>query len=429
MIKLIVQHSAKLIEFFVLLQLSLSKPQYRHVTRLADAVIVCESPHKTLTSLYDLIVDAPDASNAADCLRISPWTADDLREPLRAFTIGDLLSATTAWPEEALFVSIDDSLTAKDKGTRHLEPVTWHYDHTKGGRGKAAYTNGTVHIEVRIQLGDQAYVYDWALYLRERTVRRLNRRRPDGPRLRFRSKYHLVRAILADLKQRLPARFPVYVLFDSWYASAKLIKYCRRQHWHVICALKSNRTLDGVKLSQWNQRLKHQPYTRVHPAATDRRKRPYLVRAVRGRIKNVGQEVCVLISKWHRGDKRPKYFLSTDLSLSTQQILTLYGKRWPVEVDNFYVKQHLGLGDFRVQSVEAVEKWFAIVFLAYTYLQWRHNHAPATSRFKSVADVIRQHRQEHARHLLRVSCQMAIQCQDMAQVLRRFIHQPSPSPT
>jgi hypothetical protein len=78
LIKQIVQHSAKLIQFLVLLQLNLSKPQYRHVLGIADAVIVCESPHKTLTALYDLIVDAPHPSNAADCLRISPWSADDL---------------------------------------------------------------------------------------------------------------------------------------------------------------------------------------------------------------------------------------------------------------------------------------------------------------------------------------------------------------
>lgn len=424
MIKQIVQHSVKLVEFLALLQLSLSKPQYRHVTNLADAVIVCETPHKTLTSLYNLIVDAPDASNAADCLRISPWQAADVQEPLRDFVLNDLLQWARLLPDEALIISIDDSLTAKDKGTNHLEPVEWHYDHTKSGQKKAAYTNGIVHIEVRIQLGDKAYVYDWGLYLREKSIRRLNRKRAANRRLRFRSKYRIVRAILADLKQRLPARFPAYVLFDSWYASAKLLKFCRRQGWQVICALKSNRTLDGVKLSKWNQRLKHQPYTRVNPMATDRRKRPYLVRALHGRLKNVPWEVCVLISKRHHGDKRPKYFLSTDLKLSPQAILNTYSKRWAVEVDNFYVKQLLGLGDFRVQSVEAVQKWFAIVFLAYTYLQWRLNHAPTAQRLKTVADIIRLHRHEHARCLLKVSCEVAIQCQNITQVFRQFLHQP-----
>lgn len=429
MIKQIVHHSAKLIQFLVLLQLNLSKPQYRHVLCIADAAIVCEAPHKTLTTLYDLIVDAAHPANAADCLRISPWTADDLREPLRAFTIGDLLQFANQMEGEVLFVSIDDSLTEKDKGTRCLEAVDFHHDHTKSQGKKQVYTNGTQHVEVRIQLGEQAYVYDWGLYLREKTVRRLNRQRPQGRRLSFRTKYRIVRAILADLKQRLPARFPVYVLFDSWYASNNLLKFCRRQGWHIICAIKSNRTLDGLKLSKWNQRLKHQPYTRVNPAATDQRKRPYLVRARRGRLKNVPFEVCVLISKRHRGDKRPKYFLCTDLSLTPQQILTFYQKRWPVEVDNYYVKQLLGLGDFRVQSYEATEKWMAIIFLAYTFLQWRLNHAQSNERFRVVADVIRHHRQQHARRVLEAACELAVHCEDLVPVFRRFVSREHPVPT
>lgn len=282
---------------------------------------------------------------------------------------------------------------------------------------------------MRLQLGKQAYVYDWGLYLREKTVRRLNRRRGQGQRLRFRSKYRIARAILADLKERLPARFPVYVLFDSWYASNKLLKFCRRQGWHVICALKSNRKLDGVKLSEWNQRFKHQPYTRVHPTATDQRKRPYLVRARTGRLKNVPFPVCVLISKRHRGDKRPKYFLCTALSLSPQQILTFYSKRWPIEVDNYYVKQLLGLGDFRVHAFEATEKWFAIIFLAYTFLQWRLNHQQAGERFKVVADVIRHHRWQHARHVLEAACNLAFTSEDIVPVLQLFVRNGPSVPT
>ena len=62
---------------------------------------------------------------------------------------------------------------------------------------------------------------------------------------------------------------------------------------------------------------------------------------------------------------------------------SIYQKRWPIEVDNFYVKQHLGLADFRVQSYEATEKWFAVVFLALAFLQWRLNHAPPKERWRS----------------------------------------------
>ena len=93
-------------------------------------------------------------------------------------------------------MSIDDSLTEKDKGTTPLEAVDWHHDHTKSSGQKQVYTNGTQHVEVRIQLGNQAYVYDWGLYLREKTVRRLNRKRDKEQRLSFRTKYRIVRAIL-----------------------------------------------------------------------------------------------------------------------------------------------------------------------------------------------------------------------------------------
>ena len=111
--------------------------------------------------------------------------------------------------------------------------------------------------------------------------------------------------------------------------------------------------------------------------------------------------------------------------MSAQQILSIYQKRWPVEVDNFYVKQHLGLADFRVQSYEATEKWFAIVFLALVFLQWRLNHAHVKEHMHSLADVVRQHRYEHARTLLETACQEAAKLSDYLPVLKRFLCQPT----
>ena len=92
MLKLIVQHSPKLLAFLCGLQLRLTKPQLQHVLRLADALIVSEARHKTIAGLYRLIVDAPDPSNGADTLRMSPWTAEDLRAPMRHFLVTDLVA-------------------------------------------------------------------------------------------------------------------------------------------------------------------------------------------------------------------------------------------------------------------------------------------------------------------------------------------------
>jgi hypothetical protein len=81
-----------LLSFLCAVQLRLTKPQRQHVLRLADALIVSETRHKTIASLYRMIVEAPDPSNGADSLRISPWTADDLRAPLRHFIVTDVVA-------------------------------------------------------------------------------------------------------------------------------------------------------------------------------------------------------------------------------------------------------------------------------------------------------------------------------------------------
>lgn len=428
MLKRIVHQSAKLLMFIGLLQLNLSKPQRRHVVRIADAVIVSEARHKTLSALYALYVEAPDATNAADSLRISPWAASAINTPRSNFVVQDLLAYAETQGELDIYVSVDDSLAEKDAATRHLEPVDYHHDHTRSTPHKPVYTNGAVYIEVRLQCGERGYSYAHRLYLREKTVRRLNRQRPKEQRLRFRSKYRLAREMLVDLQAQLPPQYRVHVLFDSWYASNKLLKFCRRQGWHVICALKSNRLLDDKSVAQWNRELKHKWYHRVTVPTTDGRQREYLVRSLRGKLKHLPGEVCVLISKRHPRDQRPKYFLCTDLTLAPQAILRTYRKRWPIEVDNWYLKQALGLADFRVQSYAAVQKWFAIVYLALTYLQWRRQHAGDLPPGATLADVIRIHRQEHAQQLLTAACELAAQLGQVQPVLERFIR-PLAHPT
>ena len=74
------------------------------------------------------------------------------------------------------------------------------------------------------------------------------------------------------------------------------------------------------------------------------------MRSLQGRLRNVSGEVRVIISQKGPGARAPRYFLCTDLTLSSQEILNRYQKRWSQEVDYWYVKLALGLADFRLQS-------------------------------------------------------------------------------
>ncbi len=131
--------------------------------------------------------------------------------------------------------------------------------------------------------------------------------------------------MLVELETLLPKGHQVYVLFDSWYASKKLIRYCRRQKWQVICAIKSNRRIDKVRVDQHNLALRHKPYERITLEAVDQQhKAPtYFTRLVQGHLEGFAEPVHAIISKKRPGDKFPKYFVCTDLSLSVQRVLEI----------------------------------------------------------------------------------------------------------
>ena len=424
MLKTIVQHSNKLVAFLNALNLALYKPQIRHLTQILDAILVCNQ-EKTLTNLSGQLEEDVHPKNAADFFRESPWESRVLSWARKQFVVTSLLKAAQTFKVHfPLLIGIDDSLGEKDKATRHLEGVTFHYNHNEGNIKRPTYTNGYVYVEVHLQLGSLGFTYDTRLYLRENTVRHLNRQRDAQHHLHYRSKYALARELLMELQTLLPKGYPVYVLFDSWYASAKLINFCRRQKWQVICAIKSNRRIEKTRIDQHHLALKHKPYQQIELETADihHMTPTYYTRTIRGHLENVRGEVCAIISKRHPGDKRPKYFVCTDLTLSVQQALRYYQKRWPVEVDNLYLKEALGLGDFRLQSYEAIERWFAVVTMAMNYLQYEQMQCyQANHQLLSYAEIIRRHRLSHFQLLVRKVISEALHTDQIEEVVQQFM--------
>jgi hypothetical protein len=413
--KAIVQRSTAVVTFVGLLGLTLSAPQYRHVERFADLLVVAPR-RKTLAQLALLEIDAVDASNLADFFRISPWDPDDLRLPLVRFIL-DYLKGRVTDTSLPIFLTIDDSLAPKDKGTTKLESVDWLFDHNRRQTVRAGN-----HVVLRIHWGDFHFPLLWRLYLRQSTVRRRNKRRSKNNKLRYYSKLDLTQQMLQQVLPLLPKECSVYVLFDSWYTSAKLVRWVRQQRWHVIAGVKSNRNLSGRKLTCWHTEQKGRPYTKVALGLANGQKRTYWVRSAEGRINGVPGSVRVLISQKAPGAQAPRYFLCTDLTLSAQAILERYQLRWAQEVDYWHVKLQLGLGDFRLQSYEAIAKWYAVVYLVLTYLHWqRYEYEKAQPRTTTLSEVMTRIRQQHQRDVLRSACQEVAGGTSLEQVLERYL--------
>lgn len=420
MLTRILHNSPVVGSFFNELDLSLSKPQQQHIINLTDAILVCESK-KTLAALQRQFVESVDSSNIADFLRISPWSAQDVSTRLRAFLLRFIIrQAEAAKAAKVIHVNIDDSIADKHKATRRIEVVDFLYDHIESKPKKPRYKNGLTYVIATVSVGGYQITTDVRLYLRARTVRRINRKRKPADRVAFISKTRLAQAIIKDLQRWLPSDYRIYVHFDAWYASAKLINFIHRQGYFTVCAIKHNRKLNHTRVDRLAQALKHQRYRKVKVRAADKSSTTYLVRELTGRLEKTSFDVRVFISKRHHRDKRPVYFISTDLTLSAKQALQGYARRWSCEVGNFYLKVLLGLKDFRVQSYEAVVKWCTIVHLSWAYLEWRfikeRNHY-----IRCPADILHKHRDEHARVWLKGALLLAVQTADLEFVLNRFL--------
>ena len=92
------------------------------------------------------------------------------------------------------------------------------------------------------------------------------------------------------------------------------------------------------------------------------------------------------------------------------------------------------MGDFRLHSYEAIHKWYTVVHLTLTFLQWRLYESLAQGgSIRSVANVMALHRQEHAREMLIAACHEARREADLFEiatvivekVVERFIDNPS----
>lgn len=405
---LIIHHFEPLCAFLMPLIAAMSEPQQRHALNVVGAVLVCASKHKCLTTLTAMLrVPHADHFALADFFRQSTWCPLEVRRAVWVRQMATLARVLQhADGRTPIFLSVDDSLAVKDAGTEALEAVSWHHDHVKQRaqmrvKGKD-YSKAARFVTVTLVVNGLSFPLAWRLYLSRKQVKRLNRTRTAHDRLSYVKLIDLVKAMLDEVQPRLPSTARIYVLFDSWYASAELMNDILNRHWHFICAVKSNRTLSGSSVSAYWRKLSRQRIKRVTTRST-KGSHIYHTRCTTGRLRGVPHPVVAVFSKRHPRKSQTAYFVCSDLRLRAQGILRGYANRWTCETDNFLLKERLGLADFRLHAVEAVQRWFSLVFAAYAFVRVRiaetwlaHPQQPRLS----FHDVIAQQQRWHLEQLI-----------------------------
>ena len=152
---------------------------------------------------------------------------------------------------------------------------------------------------------------------------------------------------LRDMLNRAKQRHfsPIYVLFDSWYASVKNLKHIHKKDWHFICNLKSNR-------------LVHERQGDYYPIAdfglTDKQVRKVW-------LKEYGH---ILVCKAVATNGDVVYLATSDLTLTDyDNFINHWQQRWDIEEFHRGIKQTTGIE--KCYSIKA-ESQRTHIFAAFT---------------------------------------------------------------
>jgi len=162
--------------------------------------------------------------------------------------------------------------------------------------------------------------------------------------------------MLKDAKRfGFPAR---HVLFDSWFSFPTFIEEVCALGYRVVCRLKKNKTLYLVE-GKWLN-LKE-----IYNVSKKRRGRSHYLLSVAAGMKKSTSETMNIRIVFVRNKAKSKdwiAFLSTDIDMSEDDIIKLYGKRWGIEVFFKTCKSFLRFtGEFQQTSYEAITAHTAVV--------------------------------------------------------------------
>jgi hypothetical protein len=310
-------------------------------------------------------------------------------------------------PNRVTVFTIDDTLIRREE-SEDVEMLSRHHDHshkTKKNMVKGfnlltlGYDDGSTFLPVDFTLmtAPKYYVNPWESrqWKQELHSSSLAYQRREVSTLE--KPVVALQMLKRAMKQGISAS---YVLFDSWFASVSLIKKISKDTgMDTICMLKRGTTLFGYQhkmltLSSLFDACKKR-YGKKGKQAIDLDNKTKLFGSL---VVTMGKKAKQKRSKRNQYDQgvnleEPEDFLvkivfvqnrnkkakqrvwlailSTDISLSDEEIIRIYGKRWDIEVFFKSIKSLLKVEkEYHLQKFDSIHAHITIVCCRYCYLAW-----------------------------------------------------------
>ena len=281
----------------------------------------------------------------AHFLNSGKWNDSLLADTLKQSVI-EIIYSEAVRTGKPVFCIVDDTIASKTKpSSRALHPIEDAYFHQSHLKGKQDYG----HQAVAVMLSCNGIVLNYAFVMYNKSVSKI------------------------DLVQNIAKELPIppvmsYFLCDCWYVSEKIINTFAANGFHTIGALKTNRMLYpfGIKkkLREFAALLS---VTCSDFRLVTVKNQAYYVYRYEGKLNGI-ENAIVLLSYLENAFGNPKAlraFLSTDASLSTDEILSYYICRWPIEVFFRQCKAKLALDSYQIRSAQGIRRYWLLMSLAH----------------------------------------------------------------
>lgn len=378
----IVNYNEAVINYLEDVNYGMTKPQFNHLSTMIEGIISI-GDNKSISNIAENIALAKDKSCIYRFLSQSPWDDELLNRNRISFLQYHL--EHNVKPDTVGFFVIDDTTNLKDKRSKCIEGLGYHYSHTEGG-------NRWSHCVVTSNFvaGDYSIPVHYKPYYRKDKCNELG--------LSFQSKVDIAKEFVQEFKP--PSNLKqTYVLIDCWYTGTPLMETALSNGYHVIGRLKSNRNIFpcGIKLSlsQFEKYIVPDTLDVVTVNGKD-----FKVYRYEGKVSNLDNAIVVISYEIKDGKlELPVYTLCTNIELDTETILKYYAVRWSIETSYLYFKESLGFNKYQIRSLLSIERYFLICFLAYNFLAI-FRATQMHLRLKTLGEAIVYHKTEAAKEFV-----------------------------
>ena len=290
-------------------------------------------------------------TTVAHFLNRGKWNDSALEDILKSSVL-EMIYHESKQSGQPIFCIVDDTIASHTKPSSQakcpIEAAYFHQSHLKGCQDYG-------HQAVSVMLSCNGMILNYAIILYDKS----------------KSKIQIVQKIAKELPV---APVISYFLCDSWYTSAKVMDSFIQKGFYTIGALKTNRIIYpcGIrqKISQFSLSLRKTD-SNVNLVTVGNRE--FYVYRYEGELQGIPNAVVVITypKEMFGNPKALRAFISTNVELSTQEILEMYTKRWSIELFFRQSKNKLAWDKCQIRSQKGIKRYWLIMslvhFLCCTY--------------------------------------------------------------